>query len=1631
MAMIRILLVTITLVLPGVILHDLNGGRAKENKEAPLSGFGAGLEENPVPSCFNGGYFTENLGQWDGIISYSARTPFGRIGLGPGSVHFALFNGDTGQDNSGLIDPSMTEDDTGSVKGHVLRYDFNGGENCMPAGVGPLPHLTNYFIGNDPDRWVSGARSYREVVYQNVWEGIDIVYHFGKEGFKYDLLIAPGASVEDIRIGIEGHDSLFLDNGRSLTVQTGYCALMDEKLDVFYRDDPSEKIDSRFVIHSDRTFGFELSEYRSDRCIVIDPVVTSTYLGGSDSDKGLTVDIDREGNVIMGGCTSSVNFPTKVGSYDTTHGGDNDYFISKFNGDLSSLIFSTYIGGSGDDGYYDNFIDVVDDGILMAGTTRSSDFPTTAGCYDDSLAGYYDTVFLKLKSDGSDLIFSSYLGGTGSQDTARGILESWDGGFFVYGYTGSSDFPTTEGAYMAMMSGYGDGYISKFKSSGDELLNSTFMGGSSSTDQIYHLVEASDHDIFIAGNTYSDDFPVSTGAYSQTMSGYSDAFIARMEGDLSDVICATYIGGGSSDRLYTMALDDRDNAVVVGDTYSDDFPLTEGVLRTTFSGYSEGYICMFKYDLTDLVVSTYIGGDSLDTANCVAFDPFGDLIVAGYTSSSDIDLTPDAQFKSNSGDRDGFISVMHPDMKELEYATYYGGSMNDSIMGEIAVDPYGKAFMTGYTDSTDLPLFDPYQGTLGGSRDSFLLSIDITPWLEPEDVEEVGLYSDPDYLNGGNRFDIGQKVYVELKGTDANTSIRSGARVNITYPDGSLPDKRLILLETDNSSGVYHGSFFIPATASYFQSIDIVSWKDPTKKARLVVDYPYRPRTVTSLTIFSDPGYSTQKGKFDLGDQVYVEVRGEDSNIATRDYAFVNSTSDKNESHNMFTLLRETGESTGIYRGSYVVPPFFLYLENITVYSVGNEGVSDTFMVHTPVQIRPLEDELTAVEDEEYSVTYWNFGYNPGTWTVHYSAEWLSWGEDNMTLYGMPRNNHVYTTDVSIRIEDGAGNSDVHNFELAVDNTPPGITNENRLYATEGQEYYTDYNSTDDGQGEITWSVAPDGSWFSIDENSGVLAGIPGSDDVRSGNVTVMVNDGNGGIGSTTFMLTVLPWHRPPVITTADIRTGKQGEKYYNQYRATDPNGDTDLTWELYTDAPFLAMDNYTGELSGTPGTLDVGTWSVNVTAIDPTGLTGSREFILTIENVNDRPLWVDVPGDAEVVHGSIFIFDVNASDPDVGDELEYTLWTDTEADMEINKRTGVIRWRADYPLLKGKNGELEVNLRVADAAAMFQTHTFTLTVVPTRPPTVSLIGPEDGARTTSRAADLEWSGSDPEGEHLTYWIYISENRPFVETRKADALHLGEYNGTSLTFDGPVQGWIYYWTVRPFDQCTFGTCVDGIRSFRVNNVPQLGGVPDQKVSAGETFRYKVTGTDEDPEDSSNLAYSIVEGPEGVQISGTTGEITWRTSGDDKGTHRLVISVTDGLEQVQTGFDIEVKEAEEGGLDPMVLGMVGLGFLFVVIIILQILILTRKRPGKGEGEIDRKKATKEIRDIIKETADDLEKTEIEPEEADTTGEPEDVQTGVVREQQDDTEELRASDGGGSNEVPTETLQKQEKNPQMGE
>jgi len=396
-------------------------------------------------------------------------------------------------------------------------------------------------------------------------------------------------------------------------------------------------------------------------------LVYATFLGGSGWDVGIDIAVDGSGAVYVTGWTESLDFPTTPGAYDRGHNGLEDVFVVKLNPagqGNADLLYSTFLGGGGDD--WSNDIAVDGSGaVYVTGGTEPSGFPTTSGAYDTSHNGLEDVFVVKLNPAGqgnADLLYSTFLGG-GSNDVGVGIAVDGSGAAYVMGGTESPDFPTTSGAYDTSHNGLEDVFVVKLNPAGQgnaDLLYSTFLGGGSNDVGTSIAVDGSGA-AYVTGWTEFPDFPTTSGAYDRGHNGNSDVFVVKLnpagQGN-ADLLYSTFLGGGSNDEGWGIAIDRSGAVYVTGVTDSGNFPTTPGTYDMIYHGGLDVFVVKLNpagQGNADLLYSTFLGGGGDDWNYYIAVDGSGAVYVTGVTTSPDFPTAPGAYDRGHNGELDAFV----------------------------------------------------------------------------------------------------------------------------------------------------------------------------------------------------------------------------------------------------------------------------------------------------------------------------------------------------------------------------------------------------------------------------------------------------------------------------------------------------------------------------------------------------------------------------------------------------------------------------------------------------------------------------------------------------------------------------------------------------------------------------------------------------------------------------------------------------------------------------------------------------------------------------------------------------------------------------------------------------------------
>ena len=525
--------------------------------------------------------FEANQGQAGPGIDFLSRGAGYSLLLGPTQAVFALQH------------PYSSNDSGGRKKASLLRMKLLGADGgSRPEALDLMQGTSNYFMGKDQKKWRTGIPNYARVLYRQVYEGIDVSYYGNRRELEYDFIVAPGASSRAIALKFEGARRVKLDAKGDLLLSTA-AGEMRQRRPVAYQevDGARREVEARYVIKGKGRVGFKLGAYDASKPLVIDPIFSySTYLGGSSEDIAHEIVVDSSGNAYVTGRTQSFNFPVTIDAFDPTFASFIDAFVTKLNADGSDIIYSTYIGGEELDEGLDIAVDPSGN-AYVTGYTVSDDYPTTPGAFQTTKPNFDNSAFVtKLNSAGTALVYSTFINGN-NFDRANGIALDSSNNAYITGETGSTNFPTTPGAFQTTnTTGTGDAFITKLNNTGTALIYSTYLGGSSGQESANGIAVDSTGLAYVTGTTTSSDFDTTPGAFqtiyggAEMFSSIGDAFVTKVNGNGTGLIYSTYLGGAESDDGRSIAINIAGEAHIGGASFSLNFPTTPGVVRVAKGG---------------------------------------------------------------------------------------------------------------------------------------------------------------------------------------------------------------------------------------------------------------------------------------------------------------------------------------------------------------------------------------------------------------------------------------------------------------------------------------------------------------------------------------------------------------------------------------------------------------------------------------------------------------------------------------------------------------------------------------------------------------------------------------------------------------------------------------------------------------------------------------------------------------------------------------------------------------------------------------------------------------------------------------------------------------------------------------
>ncbi len=673
--------------------------------------------------------FIENQGQWKEDLHFLAKLTHGDFWLSSGKATFVL--SDFGQEvSNGKGHPHGNPD---KARLHTYAMEFSGAApSARSKGREKLRRYHNYYTSSSSRRWRSGVPLYSAVVQENLYPGIDLQWKEEKGNLKYEFVLQPGASPDNIRIRYRGLEDIRLDKGE-LVLKTSLGTIREQKLLAWQTDRLGRKIpvSCRFRLSGDSTTGFEFpSGYDVSKPLVIDPILVFSSFSGSRSDNwGFTSTYGEESSPYAAGIALGPRFPVTPGAFSGTFAGDSiginaystyDIGILKFNPAGTELLFATYIGGAEAEAPASIVVDK-DSNLIVLGSSSSAGYPVTANAFDTSYNGGTlvspygpgesvvqfrrgsDIVVSRFSKDGRQLLGSTFLGGSANDglltllelgnsplvknygDSFRGeVISDSLGRIYIASHTLSLDFPLAS-AIQSQLAGGSDAIFAVLSPGLDSLKFSTYHGGSLD-DAAYSLQFGKGGDVYLSGGTASADFPASPGTIKPFFGGFVDGFISRFQPGSSSPVRTTFLGTNRYDQSYFVQVDRAGNVYSYGQTIGN-YPVTSGVYTNPGSAQ---YIHCLSPNLDSTRFSTVFGSGTLTpniSPTAFLVDDCGRIYCSGWGGSTNtltgyqngnttnLPTTPTGGSQTTDGS-DFYIMVLEKDASALVFGTYFGDSQS-------------------------------------------------------------------------------------------------------------------------------------------------------------------------------------------------------------------------------------------------------------------------------------------------------------------------------------------------------------------------------------------------------------------------------------------------------------------------------------------------------------------------------------------------------------------------------------------------------------------------------------------------------------------------------------------------------------------------------------------------------------------------------------------------------------------------------------------------------------------------------------------------------------------------------------------------------------------------------------------
>ena len=616
----------------------------------------------------NGGeYFVENKGQWDESVQFFSKVNGLNVWITKNGILYDKYKYISSPENNRI------------KKGHVFKMNLVGANTSTYTGLEKLDTYYNYFFGRDTAKWKNRVPLYKEVQIKNIYNGIDIKYYYEGNNVRYDFIVNPGADPNLINIYFSGQDSIEINNKRELEIKTEAGTLINGKIAAYQIIDCEKELIPCSLAIRNNNIVFIIDSYEKDKELIIDPLIYSSYITGERGANTVAMSMNNSNHIIIAGYTESVDYPTTEGAYqeereENIENGswNNDIFFTIFSNDYSEIKYSTFLGGNAgiSESLYDMGVDN-NNNIILLGRTKSAKFPVTENCIKSN--SEVDSLYL----DNRDL------------------------------------------------------FITKFNSSGTELLFSTYFGGRSDDDVKKMAIDCDDNIIFTGSLKEINGFPITNDAICKELSDGPkefDTYVSKISQDGTEILFSTLLGTKNA-SAYDLVSDSENNIYLTGSTRLNDFPITnDAILKEIEDSIYHCYLIKISNLGDSILYSTFLGNY---TSYCTGFslhlDLHNNIYISGY---SDINYpVTENGFKYIADSHAECIFLTKFDIKEKEVvlSNVVGGT---SIPGYhfsnyVRIDLNNNIYVTGKAYLRDYPFtdnaFQPYGNLSLGEDDGVVM----------------------------------------------------------------------------------------------------------------------------------------------------------------------------------------------------------------------------------------------------------------------------------------------------------------------------------------------------------------------------------------------------------------------------------------------------------------------------------------------------------------------------------------------------------------------------------------------------------------------------------------------------------------------------------------------------------------------------------------------------------------------------------------------------------------------------------------------------------------------------------------------------------------------------------------------